>query len=97
MAYAATPLYKDVKLWESLFEDFHKNTVDGLSRGVRVVEEFGNHILKEFPKYDTVMQKVVKRYALTRTLFRMRAIGRKMANDRIETLRARQSYTSQVV
>ena len=70
---------------DSLFEDFHRDSEDGLLRKCGVVEEFTNLLEQKFkPKYD---RKLLKRFALCRTLFRMRAIARKMASDR-DTLRA---------
>ena len=73
MAYPLKDMAKDVKHFASLFEDFHKDSLDGLSRGYGVVEELTNVIEKNFPQYD---RRLIKRYALSRTCFRMRAIGK---------------------
>ena len=73
MAYPLKEMAKDVKIFASLFEDFHKDSLDGLSRGYGVVEELTNVIEKNFPQYD---RKLIRRYALSRTCFRMRAIGK---------------------
>ena len=90
LSYPKTDFVNDVRLMDSLFEDFHRDSEDGLLRKCGVVEEFTNLLEQNFknsdgqPKYD---QKLLKRFALCRTLFRMRAIARKMASDR-DTLRA---------
>ena len=48
----------------------------------KILELVYNH----FPNSDI---KIIEKFALSRTLHRMKCIARKLANDRLETLRAR--------
>ena len=74
MSYPSTEFLKDVKLWDSMFEDYHKSAPDGLLRTLGVVQGLVDLIKKQFgDKYD---EKIIKKFALSRTCFRMRAIGK---------------------
>ena len=80
MSYPSNEFLKDVKLWDSLFEDYHKSAPDGLLRTLGVVQGLVDLIKKQFgDKYD---EKLIKKFALSRTCFRMRAIGRKLQDER---------------
>ena len=87
MAYSAIEFEKDVKLWDSLFEDYHRSTKDGLKRTVNVVQGLVDLIKKNFS--DKYQIKFMKKFALSRTCMRMSNIGYKMAAERLETLRAK--------
>ena len=76
-----------MRLWESLFEDYHRSAKDGLKRTMNVVKELVDLIKKNFSdKYEI---KFMKKFALSRTCMRMRQIGYKMAAEKLETLRAK--------
>ena len=86
MSYPTKEFQPDVKLFDSLFEDYHGTSKDGLSREYDVVKNFANLLEDKFkdqkfedgePKYD---RKLFRKFALSRTLFRMRAIGTVIQN-----------------
>ena len=78
----------DVKIWDNLFEEYHKSSIDGLLRTPNVVGDLVDIIAEQFKDSD-YDRKLIRKFALSRTCFRMRAIGRKMAADKAESLRAR--------
>ena len=86
MSYPTEEFLNLVKLWDSLFEDFHRHASDGLSREFNVVKKFAKLIEDTFPEFDN--KKVIKKFALSRTCFRMRAIARKLAAEKADTYRA---------
>ena len=54
MSYPSSEFLKDVKLWDSLFEDYHKSAPDGLLRTLGVVQGLVDLIKKQFgDKYET--------------------------------------------
>ena len=95
MKYPRNDWLKEVKLYDSLFQDFHRESYDGISRCFGVVRKFRELLEQNFPNSE--ITRIQKTFAISRTMTRMRAVGRKYLSDREETLRARQSYISQVL
>ena len=87
MAYSSNDFLDIVKRWESLFEDFHRHTKDGLSREFDVVKNFKRLIEEKFPEFE--YKEIIQKFALSRTCFRMRALARKLAAEKAETYRAK--------
>ena len=48
MAYSAIEFERDIRLWDSLFEDYHRSSKDGLKRTMNVVKELVDLIKKKF-------------------------------------------------
>ena len=46
IAYSAIEFERDMRLWESLFEDYHRSAKDGLKRTMNVVKELVDLIKK---------------------------------------------------
>ena len=87
MSYALKSFVPDVKQFDSLFDQYHKDSKDSLSRELDVVKNFVNLLEKQFmdqkdengqPIYD---RKILQKFGLSRTLFRMRAIGTVIQNQ----------------
>ena len=87
MAYSSNDFLGIVKLWESLFADYHRHAKDGLSREFDVVKNFTRVIEEKFPEFE--YKEIIQKFALSRTCFRMRALGRKLAAEKAETYRGR--------
>ena len=86
MAYPSKDFLEEVKRYDILFEDFHKTARDGILRIFGVVEKFAAVLEKNFPNSD---KDVIRKFAKSRTIARVNAIARKLANDRLESLRAK--------
>ena len=71
-------------MYSSLFEDFHRDSDDGISRCFGVVKKFRELLERNFPESD---KKIIGTFAISRTIARMNAVARKYANDKEETLR----------
>ena len=52
MAYSSNDFLGIVKLWESLFADYHRHAKDGLSREFDVVKNFTRVIEEKFPEFE---------------------------------------------
>jgi hypothetical protein len=84
LSYPTKVFVPEVKLFDNLFDDYHKDSKDGLSREFDVVKNFKNLLEQKFkdqdgqPMYDG---KMLQKFALSRTLFRMRAIGTVIQNQ----------------
>ena len=48
LQYPTKAFYRDVKLWEHMFREYHKGTVDGLSREPGIVKNFTKELQKKF-------------------------------------------------
>ena len=70
-----------------MFQEYHNDAPDGLLRTTGVVAGLVSKIAKKFPNFE--FPKKIQQFALSRTCFRMRAISRKLAADREETLKAK--------
>ena len=86
MAYPSKDFLEEVKQYDILFEEFHKTAPDGILRIFGVVEKFAAVLEKNFPNSD---KDVIRKFAKSRTIARVNAIARKLANDRLESLRAK--------
>ena len=86
MAYPSKDFLEEVKQYDILFEEFHKSAPDGILRIFGVVEKFAAVLEKNFPNSD---KDVIRKFAKSRTIARVNAIARKLANDRLESLRAK--------
>ena len=73
--------------WEQMFQEYHNDAPDGLLRTTGVVAGLVSKIAKKFPNFE--FPKKIQQFALSRTCFRMRALIRKLAADRAETLKAK--------
>ena len=70
-----------------MFQEYHNEAPDGLLRTTGVVAGLVSKIKAKFPTFE--FPKKIEQFALSRTCFRMRAISRKLAADRAETLKAK--------
>ena len=68
MAYPSKSFQDTVKLWESLFQDFHREAEDGILRITGVVAKFQAVLEQKFP--DFPQKHMIKKFALSRTCFR---------------------------
>ena len=64
---------KDVNTWNIIFKAFHFYAKDGLDRSPQVTNRLAAIIFEKFPNYD---EKLIKKFALSRTIFRMRNLQR---------------------
>ena len=87
MAYPAKDFLEIVRVWESLFLEFHKNEPDQLSRKFNVVKDLAALLKQRYP--DEQFESIINKFALSRTCFRMTAVAKKFAAERAETLKAR--------
>ena len=86
----------DIKKMDSLFRKFHKDapgtkkfsfTPHDLLRSPKVVKSFYEVLISEFPNYHEKYPKILKRFAKSRTMFRMRHL-QKLITQR-ESLRSK--------
>ena len=87
MAYPAKDFVEIVRVWENLFNEFHKNEPDQLSRKFNVVKDLAALLKQRYP--DEQFEKIINKFAHSRTCFRMTAVAKKFAAERVETLKAR--------
>ena len=85
MAYPAKDFLEIVRVWESLFLEFHKNEPDQLSRKFNVVKDLAALLKQRYP--DEQFESIINKFALSRTCFRMTAVAKKFAAERAETLK----------
>ena len=84
LAYSSKEWLKEVKMYDSLFKDFHRDSKDGILRCEGVVRKFRELLERNFPNSD---KKIIATFAISRTTARMNAIARKLAVEKQETLR----------
>ena len=87
MSYPANFWVDIVKVWEGMFKEYHRNAPDSLLRTFNVVKNLVDLIKSKYPDFE--YPDIIRRFALSRTKFRMRALIRKLAAERKESARAR--------
>ena len=87
LCYPKKSLVSDVKIMDGIFRWFHMTSEDGLLRCNNVTKKLIVKIQKKFPpsKYPRSM---IKKFAVSRTIFRMRAMQKILASKNAESLRA---------
>ena len=69
-----------------MFVEYHISSQDGLLRSTQVVNNFTKLLKEKFgEKYE---ERLLKRFALCRTIFRMRWLQQQLASKQAETLRS---------
>merc|ERR1711953_997457 len=68
LSYPREQLVEDVKKMDTIFIQFHEESDDGLKRTPNVTNELTDILVPLFPKYN---RKMLKRFALSRTIIRM--------------------------
>ena len=87
MSYGKLDWIDIVKQWEKIFEEYNQPAPDGLLRTMGVCKGLYDLIDKKFPEFE--FKYIIKKFAKSRTCWRMRFLARKLAADKAETLRAR--------
>ena len=87
MAYPANFWVDIVRVWDGIFEDYHRGAPDGLLRTFDVVKNLVKLIESKYPDFEYPV--IIGKFALSRTKFRMRALVRKLRAERKESARAR--------
>lgn len=72
-SYPAKQFSEDLVKMDTIFRAFHDSSNDGLIRHKGVVGKLTEILQQKFSQYDTV---VLRRFALSRTIFRMRNMQR---------------------
>ena len=86
LSYPKKTFVADLKKANEYFEIFHKDSVDGLNREPNVTKGFRALLIKVFPQYT---EKLLKRYSMARTMFRLRNIQSKHKQLQQESARSR--------
>ena len=73
LQYPTKSFYRDCKLMEDLFRQYHKDTYDGLSREPNVTKNFTEILKKKFDQYD---EKTLKSFSLVRHMARLKSLQR---------------------
>ena len=76
LKYSRESFYRDVKLWEFMFREFHKDSYDGLSRKPGIVENFTEQLKSKFGHYD---HNTLHNFAFVRTMARVKTLQRHLA------------------
>ena len=74
---------------DQIFEKYHSKSKDGLLRGKGVIKNLTDLLIKKFPELAESHLDLLKRFARSRTFFRLRCMQRKLADKRIESLRSK--------
>ena len=82
--YPRKTLVEDVKKMDAIFVKHHGNSTDGLIRTKNVVADLVKLLVEEFPYYD---EKLLKKFAMCRTMRRMKWVQKQMTAHHKETLR----------
>ena len=86
LIYGKKELLKDVGIMDQMFVEYHISSQDGLLRSTQVVNNFTKLLKEKFgEKYE---ERLLKRFALCRTIFRMRWLQQQLASKQAETLRS---------
>ena len=84
--FIAKDLVNKLVLMNNRFILYHKDHPNGISREKGVVKNFCEVLKADFPECD---EELLKKFAYKRTMCRLKAIQRKLADEQEETLRAR--------
>ena len=76
LKYARKSFYRDVKLWEHMFREYHKDAYDGLSREAGIIENFTNELAKKFGHYD---RNTLRSFSMVRHMARLKSLQRHLA------------------
>ena len=87
--YPKKDLVKTVQKMDQIFEKYHSKSKDGLLRGKGVIKNLTDLLIKKFPELAKSHLDLLKRFARSRTFFRLRCMQRKLADKRIESLRSK--------
>jgi hypothetical protein len=71
LSYPSVALSNDIKVMDGIFQELHWNSEDGLSRDKGIIAKLTSKLVHEFPQYP---EKMLKKFAKARTIFRMRSI-----------------------
>ena len=71
LKYPTVEFNDDVKAMEQLFVNYHSKAPNGISRELGVTRNVIAILVEKFPKYDA---KIIKRFVVTRTVYRMRFV-----------------------
>ena len=83
--YPRVTLVEDVKIMDDLFKQHHQSSSDGLLRTCNVIKDFVDVLAEKFEiKYD---RKLLHKFAMCRTMHRMKWVQRQMKSHHEETLR----------
>ena len=82
--YPRQTLVDDVKKMDKIFRNHHECSSDGLIRTKNVVGSLVELLVQEFPYYD---EKLLKKFAMCRTMRRMKWVQQQMIAHHKETLR----------
>ena len=83
--YPRETLVADVKVMDDLFKEYHQNSKDGLLRTANVIANFVEILAEKFEhKYD---RKMLKKFAMCRTMHRMKFLVRQIKAKHEESLR----------
>ena len=86
LIYGKKELLKDVGIMDQMFVEYHITSHDGLLRSTQVVNNFTKLLKEKFgEKYE---ERLLKRFSLCRTVFRMRWLQQQLASKQPETLRS---------
>ena len=70
-----------------MFVMYHINSENGLLYSINVVKNFTQMLIEKFgEKYE---HRMLQRFSMARTMFRMRWLQQQMASEHAETLRSR--------
>ena len=83
--YPRETLVADVKVMDDLFKEYHQSSSDGLLRTANVIANFVEILAEKFEhKYD---RKMLKKFAMCRTMHRMKFLVRQIKAKHEESLR----------
>ena len=86
LIYAKKDLVKDIGIMDKMFVEYNMSSTDGLLRTKNIIKDFTEMLKEKFgEKYD---EKLLKRFALCRHIFRMRWLQQQLAAKTAETLRS---------
>ena len=84
--YPRESLVQDIKKMDTIFKEYHQNASDGLLRTTNVIGGLVELFSNEFPQYDS---KFLKKFALCRTMRRMKWVQQRIVAHQEETLRSK--------
>ena len=82
----STSFRADLVKMDKLFNDHHKSSEDGLLRSVGVVQGFLDILMRHF---DHIELKILKKFAMARTIFRLRNLLTALMNKTTESRRSK--------
>ena len=82
--YPRDTLIEDVKKMDIVFKKYHQNGSDGLLRTANVIGGLVKELANEFPQYDAAL---LKKFAMCRTMRRMKYVQQQIIAHHTETLR----------